>query len=76
MEAELGLTQLYQDSVIITKSIIAQVEDNIRTEQEIYKHQVENLRIPNNLITLLQITRKSEIKKYIKDLSISEDNWR
>ena len=67
MEAELGLTQLYQDSVIITKSIIAQVEDNIRTEQEIYKHQVENLRIPNNLITLLQITRKSEIKKYIKD---------
>lgn len=72
MVVDLELFRLHKYGVAISSLHKSQINQNVRFERDIYNSKVAQQGVPEKLSTLFRITKKSEAKKFCKNLSFSE----
>lgn len=72
MDVDMKLEQLHANGVVITPNVKSQVKDSVRRKKAEYHDKVSQVGIPDKLINLFQITRKSQAERYSRGLVLSE----
>jgi hypothetical protein len=72
MDMDMELIRLKSKGVPITRDTITELKRDIQKKRASYHDKVSQAGIPDKLKPLLQITKKAELEKYCRDLTVSE----
>ena len=72
MAVDVELSDLMRRGIPIIPQLQTRIQDHIKIRQDIYISELEKKGVPESLESLVRITKKSEAKKLLKSLTISE----
>jgi len=72
MAVDLVIFQYQQNGVAVTPQLKSRILNDVKFERDIYNSEVAKHGVPDGIIKLLQISKKSEASQYCKKLTISE----
>jgi hypothetical protein len=72
MAVDFEYLRLHEENIIVTTRLHKLIEDRVLREALILKSKIKGLGIPQKIINLFEISKKSEAEKYCKNLQLDE----
>ena len=72
MDIDIKLAESYTKGISITPKIKSQIKDEVYSMKAEFDNKVKNIGVPDKFKTLFNLTKKSQVERFLHDIVISE----